>query len=96
MLTLAFASVDTFADEVSPNEGLLGDWGGLRTRLYQQGVDFQLGYTTELAYNAQGGDSDLLRNADQLIWERLSISKRCWAGRTPDFKSPLPNAAATI
>ncbi len=66
MLTLAFASVDTFADEVSPNQGLLGDWGGLRTRLYQQGVDFQLGYTTELAYNAQGGDSDLLRNADQL------------------------------
>jgi porin len=65
MLALAFVSVDTFADEGSPNQGLLGDWGGLRTRLYQQGVDFQLGYTTEPAYNTQGGDRRLLRNADQ-------------------------------
>jgi len=67
MLALVFAGVgNVYADEVSPNQGLLGDWGGLRTRLYQRGVDFQLGYTTELAYNAQGGDSRLLRNAGQL------------------------------
>src|SRR5258708_10084816 len=65
MLALAITSVYTFADDVSPNQGVLGDWGGLRTRLYQQGVDFQLGYTTEPAYNTQGGDRHLLRNADQ-------------------------------
>jgi carbohydrate-selective porin OprB len=63
---LACASAGTYADEPSPNHGLLGDWGGLRTRLYQQSVDFQLGYTTEQAYNAHGGDSHLLRNADQM------------------------------
>jgi porin len=51
--------------EASPNQGVLGDWGGARTRLYQRGVDFQLGYTVELAYNARGGDSHLLDHADQ-------------------------------
>jgi len=65
MLALAIASVYTYAEEISPNQGVLGDWGGLRTRLYQDGVDFQLGFTTEAAYNTTGGDSKLLRNADQ-------------------------------
>jgi porin len=65
VLTLACVSANGFAEEVSPNVGLLGDWGGLRTRLYQRGVDFQLGYTGELAYNASGGDEHLLRNAGQ-------------------------------
>ena len=76
LLALALASVDTFADEASPNQGLLGDWGGLRTRLYQQGVDFQLGYTTEAAGNTQGGDRHLVRNADQFnIGTTLDLDK---------------------
>src|SRR5262247_2844944 len=51
--------------EVSPNQGVLGDWGGIRTRLYQRGIDFQLGYTLELAGNVRGGDDHLVRHADQ-------------------------------
>jgi len=65
VLMLAFAAVDTCAEDISPNQGLLGDWGGLRTSLYQKGVDFQLGYTAELAYNIDGGDNHLLRHADE-------------------------------
>jgi porin len=65
LLGLACVSADGLAEGVSPNVGLLGDWGGYRTDLYQRGVDFQLGYTTELAYNARGGDRHLLRDADQ-------------------------------
>jgi porin len=38
----------------APVPWLFGDWGGYRTRLLQQGIDFQFGYTTEVAYNAQG------------------------------------------
>jgi hypothetical protein len=53
------------SDGASPNQGVLGDWGGARTRLYQRGIDFQFGYTAELAYNARGGDAHLLRHADQ-------------------------------
>jgi porin len=56
---------DNHPDEASPNQGVLGDWGGARTRLYQRGVDFQLGYTLELADNVRGGDTQLLRYADQ-------------------------------
>jgi porin len=53
------------AQDESPNQGLLGDWGGVRTRVYERGVDFQLNYFAEPSYNAQGGDSRLVRYADQ-------------------------------
>jgi porin len=66
LLALACFSVDASASEAGPNQGLLGDWGGLRTRLYQNGIDFQLGYVSETAYNADGGDRKLTRYADQL------------------------------
>jgi porin len=44
---------------------LLGDWGGLRTRLYQQGVDFQFGYANEFGTNTQGGVKRWAGYADQ-------------------------------
>jgi len=68
LLVLAFSAGDIFADDVSPNQGVTGDWGGLRTKLYQDGVDFQLGFVTEAAYNVTGGDSNLLRNANQFAF----------------------------
>jgi len=55
------------ADESSPSEGLTGDWGGARTRLYQRGVDLQLSYFAEPAYNVTGGSHRLLRSADQFV-----------------------------
>ncbi len=53
--------------EPSPNQGLTGDWGGARTRWYERGLDFQLSYFAEPAYNAAGGQGHLLRSADQFI-----------------------------
>ena len=44
---------------------LLGDWGGLRTRIYQQGIDFQFGYANEFATNTQGGVKRWAGYADQ-------------------------------
>ena len=84
VLMLAFAGVDAYAEDVSPNQGVLGDWGGLRTRLYQDGVDFQLGFTTEAAYNTQGGDSKLLRNADQFVFGATFDPNKLlgWSGGT--------------
>jgi porin len=35
--------------------GILGDWGGLRGRLYDRGLDFQLAYGNEFAWNPRGG-----------------------------------------
>ncbi|QXZ17163.1 carbohydrate porin [Pseudomonas sp. AO-1] len=57
------------ASSYSPNNFLLGDWGGERTRLHQQGVDFQLTYVNELAYNTQGGQEHKGTYSDQLMFD---------------------------
>jgi porin len=49
----------------APVPWLLGDWGGYRTRLQQDGVDLQLGYTSEIAINTQGGTDKKARYTDQ-------------------------------
>ncbi len=38
---------------------LLGNWGGARTRLFEMGVDLQLGFVGEFATNAVGGTQAL-------------------------------------
>jgi porin len=53
----------TTAAEAEP--WLLGDWDGARTRLKERGIDFQFGYTNEIAYNATGGTHSTARYADQ-------------------------------
>src|SRR5271170_4039063 len=55
------------AQDASPHQGLLGDWGGRRTDLYEAGIDFQFSYFNELAYNANGGSTRLARYADQSV-----------------------------
>jgi porin len=54
------------ADDLDSEQFLTGDWGGLRTHLHDRGVDLQLTYFSEPAYNAAGGDDHLLRYADQI------------------------------
>jgi len=54
------------ADDPAPQHPwLFGDWGGLRTKLQDKGVDLQLGYTSELALNALGGTGTEITNTDQ-------------------------------
>jgi porin len=38
---------------------LLGNWGGARTRLHEMGVDLQLGFVGEFAFNPAGGTQTL-------------------------------------
>ena len=52
-------------DAPSFGDDLLGDWGGWRTRLYNDGFDFQLGYVSETASNVQGGVKTGVRYTDQ-------------------------------
>jgi porin len=59
------ACTRALADSLDSGQFLLGDWGGVRTGLHEHGVDFQLTYFAEPAYNASGGDKHLLRYADQ-------------------------------
>ena len=69
----------TAAQGTSPNQGLLGDWGGARTRLYQSGIDFQLSYFAEPAYNLQGGSQRLLRSADQIVGGATFDLDKLWS-----------------
>jgi porin len=49
-----------------PEPWLTGDWGGFRTRLFEKGLDLQIVYVSELAYNAGGGTRQLVDYADQV------------------------------
>jgi porin len=44
---------------------LLGDWGGLRTSLHDQGYDFQLGYVSESVNNWTGGTQRRIDDSGQ-------------------------------
>ncbi|KAB7895160.1 porin [Rouxiella sp. S1S-2] len=68
---LLFSSAQVLAADsgpFSPNSPwMLGDWGGERSTLKQEGVDFQVNYTGEAASNFSGGydKSTTARYADQ-------------------------------
>ncbi|MET4387830.1 porin [Bradyrhizobium sp. F1.4.3] len=49
----------------APVPWLLGDWDGARTRLLNAGIDFQFGYTSEIAGNATGGQRRQVAYTDQ-------------------------------
>jgi len=54
------------ADEPAPfGDTLTGDWGGWRSRLFEDGFNFTFGYTTETAANLQGGTNEGVRYTDQ-------------------------------
>ncbi len=47
--------------------GLTGNWGGLRSRLFDRGFDFQLAYIGEPAWNARGGTKQDVTYVGQAI-----------------------------
>jgi porin len=49
----------------APVPWLFGDWNGARTRLSDFGIDFQFGYTSEIAGNASGGQRRDVAYTDQ-------------------------------
>lgn len=50
---LVFSAVEARAQD-APTPGLLGDLGGLRPQLATAGIDLQMGYVLEGAYNPSG------------------------------------------
>ncbi|WP_213663466.1 carbohydrate porin [Stutzerimonas stutzeri] len=70
------------AADYSPDQFLLGDWNGNRTRLHEAGVDLQITYVNELAWNTQGGDDHTGTYSDQLMFDAaLDLEKLLgWPG----------------
>ncbi|WP_019936278.1 carbohydrate porin [Bordetella sp. FB-8] len=64
-LILGTTGAYAHAEGITSSPYLLGDWGGWRTRLANDGVSFNLGYTGELAHNFTGGDKRITRYSDQ-------------------------------
>ncbi|MDF6480604.1 hypothetical protein NLO56_24575, partial [Escherichia coli] len=61
---LALGAASAHAYDITTSPYLTGDWGGLRTRLAEQGVNFNLGYGSEVAHNFSGGTEHLTRYTD--------------------------------
>jgi len=55
-------------DQPAFSDGLTGDWGGLRTRLQSDGINFSGGYVSETASNLQGGNKTTVRYTDQFTF----------------------------
>lgn len=53
------------AQDITTRPYLLGDWGGLRTQLAEQGISFNFSYGSQVAHNFTGGDRELTRYTDQ-------------------------------
>ena len=58
------------------SEDLVLDWNDLRRALREEGIDFRVGYISETATNARGGDEELWRYADQWTFAAALDLKR--------------------
>jgi porin len=67
IVTLATAGCG-WARAGDSTEGLLGDWGGLRTFLVDHGVDLELSYINEVASNVRGGAGMDTEDAEQVYF----------------------------
>jgi porin len=83
----ALVATNVYADDITTSPYLLGDWGGLRKHLAEQGVAFNFGYVNELAHNFSGGTDRLTRYTDQWVFgTTLDLNKRWgWQGGTFQF-----------
>jgi porin len=64
--------------QTDANATLTGDWGGSRTSLINQGIDLTGGYTSEIATNPRGGDSEETRYTDQWVLSSAFDLKKLW------------------
>ena len=64
--TLVGTAAPAPASPAPPPEHVFGDWGGLRTRLSQIGINYTLDYTTESVANVSGGIKNGVAYAHQI------------------------------
>lgn len=86
-VVLTFGGTSAHADDVDSSPYLLGDWDGLRTRLADQGVAFNLGYGSELAHNFSGGTEHLTRYADQWVFGTTLELDKLWGWKGGTFQA---------
>lgn len=88
-LVLACWGAHAHADEIASRAYLLGDWGGQRTRLEQEGITFNFGYGSQLAHNFSGGSERLTRYADQWTFGVSADLSRLWGWSGATFQGTV-------
>ena len=89
-IVTAIAATGVRADGVAePGSHVLGDWGGLRTRLEDRGVSFQLEYGSQLAHNFSGGVDHLTRYADQWTLGVSANTEKLWGWKGGALQATL-------
>jgi porin len=83
---LCVGSIIAHAAHASDNPYLFGDWNGERTRLAEQGINFNFGYTSEIAHNVTGGDKHLTRYTDQWNAGATLDLDKLWGWRGSRFQ----------
>jgi porin len=69
IVAISIVAFPTFVEADEPYANTLtGDWNGWRSLLHDDGVDFNLGYTTETAANVQGGPKKQVFYTDQFAF----------------------------
>ncbi|WP_432262537.1 carbohydrate porin [Cupriavidus sp. TMH.W2] len=86
---LAIGAASAHAYDITTSPYLLGDWGGLRTRLAEQGVTFNLGYGSELAHNFSGGTDRLTRYTDQWVFGTTLDLNKLWGWQGATFQATV-------
>ncbi|MGI4877856.1 MAG: carbohydrate porin [Janthinobacterium lividum] len=64
----ATKAADTQSVQSRPPSTLTGEWGGLRTKLRDDGLDLTGSYGSESAWNAAGGERERLRETGQFVF----------------------------
>jgi porin len=77
------------AQDVASRPYLLGDWDGVRARLADRGVTFSIGYGSQVAHNASGGDERLTRYADQWLFGATLDLDKLWGWMGGTFQVTL-------
>ncbi|MDM0028852.1 carbohydrate porin [Variovorax saccharolyticus] len=88
-LGLSIGASGARADQAVPGSYLLGDWGGQRTRLEDQGVRLSFEYGSQVAHNFSGGSDRLTRYADQWMFQATVDMQKRWGWKGATFQGTI-------
>ncbi|MEO6137818.1 MAG: carbohydrate porin [Luteimonas sp.] len=85
-IAAAFCVASSARVHAGNNEHLFGDWNGERTRLSDKGIDFNLGYDSQVAHNFRGGTRSVTRYTDQWTAGVTFDFDKLWGWHGASFK----------
>ncbi|KQQ80169.1 porin [Xanthomonas sp. Leaf131] len=79
------------ADAFDAGKHIGGDWGGTRSTLADQGVQFKLAHFSQTAHNTSGGERNATAYADQFFVGGYFDLEKLWGWSGADFKVEVTN-----